>query len=130
MTFKSEDSAYDFYNNYAKKIGFSIRKCHLKRRADKSARDKYFVCSNEGQKSGHSTHETKKERASTRSCEARVQFYVSKEDIWIVQKVVLNHNHTFVSPDKTHMIRSQRCLLQADKYIMKNMRGGIGPTGI
>jgi hypothetical protein len=59
-------------------------------------------------KSGHSTHETKKEHASTRSsCEARVQLYVSKEDIWIVQKVVLNHNHTFVSPDKTHMIRSQ-----------------------
>jgi hypothetical protein len=48
-----------------------------------------------------------------------------------VQKVVLNHNHTFVSPDKTHMIRSQCRLLQADKHTMKNMREGeIGPTGI
>jgi hypothetical protein len=88
-------------------------------------RGKYFVCSNEGKESGHSTHETKKERASTRSSyEARVQFYVSKEDIGIVQKVVVNHNQTFVSPDKTHMIRSQRCLMQADKHIMKNMREG------
>jgi hypothetical protein len=58
---------------------------------------KYFVCSNEGFKSAHSTHETKKERASTRpSCEDRVQFYVSKEDIWIVQKVVLNHDNSWI----------------------------------
>jgi hypothetical protein len=34
--FKSEDSAYDFYNKYAKIIRFSVKKCHLKRRADKS----------------------------------------------------------------------------------------------
>jgi hypothetical protein len=47
-----------------------------------------------------------------------------------VQKVVLNHNHTFVSPDKTHMIMSQCCLLQADKHVMKNIRGAIEPTGI
>jgi hypothetical protein len=36
MTFKLEDSAYDFYNKYAKRIGFSIIKRHLKRRANKS----------------------------------------------------------------------------------------------
>lgn len=83
MTFKSEKDAYDFYNSYDGKIGFNIRKCHAKSRADKTLRGKHFVCSNEGQKSTHSTHETKKERASTRSdCEARVEYMEDSFDKW------------------------------------------------
>jgi hypothetical protein len=58
---------------FVKKIGFTIRKCHLKRRANKIVHGKYFVCNNEGKKSSHSTHETKKERVSTRSsCEVSI----------------------------------------------------------
>jgi zinc finger SWIM domain-containing protein 3 len=132
MTFKSENDAHCFYNSYAKTVGFSVRKCHGNKRANGTLRAKYFVCSSEGQKNSNSTHETKKERASTRSsCEAQVRFYISPEGVWTVTKVVLNHNHTFASPDKTHMLRSHRQLLEADKHIMKHMRAaGIGPSNI
>ncbi|CAD6204525.1 unnamed protein product [Miscanthus lutarioriparius] len=48
MAFTSEEDAYRFYNAYARKVGFSIEKCHTKQRADGTLSSKYFVCSNEG----------------------------------------------------------------------------------
>ncbi|XP_062221242.1 protein FAR1-RELATED SEQUENCE 5-like [Phragmites australis] len=116
MTFDTEKEAYDFHNSYARSVGFSIRKCHTKMRADGTLCCKYFVCSNEGQPAA-------KQRASTRSdCKARVQFNISREGIWTVQKVELDHNHFLVSPDKAHMLRSQRRLLESDQQIMSQMR--------
>ena len=107
MTFTSEEDAYRFYDAYARKVGFSIEKCHTKQRADGTLSSKYFVCSNKGQKNTNPKYQPKKERASTRTCcNARVQFYISREGIWMLQKVILPHNHSFISPDKAHMLRS------------------------
>jgi hypothetical protein len=41
-------------------------------------------------------------------CEAYVQFSVSKDWIWTMQKVVLYHNHYMVTPNKLHMLWSQQ----------------------
>ncbi|EEE57002.1 hypothetical protein OsJ_06752 [Oryza sativa Japonica Group] len=49
MTFQSEDDAYNFYNSYARRVGFSVRKCHVNYRADGTLSSKYMVCSNEGE---------------------------------------------------------------------------------
>ena len=35
---------------------------------------------------------------------------------------MLEHNHQLVSPDKRHMLRSQRQLLDADRHMIKQMR--------
>ncbi|KAM0864999.1 hypothetical protein ACQ4PT_043567 [Festuca glaucescens] len=81
MAFKSEEDAYEFYNEYAGKIGFSIRKSHSKLRPDKSVYQKHIVCSNEGERGTHSKHDTLKQNAATRSrCDARIQFSVTRED--------------------------------------------------
>lgn len=56
MTFKSEKDAYDFYNCYAGKIGFSVRKSHSKLRRDGTIYQKHIVCSNEGDRDTHSKH--------------------------------------------------------------------------
>lgn len=132
MCFQSEEEAYTFYNLYAKGKGFSIRKCHKKVRADKTLSSKYFVCSKEGVKTNHPTHETVKEQATTRvKCSARVQFNISREGIWNIQKAELSHNHHLVTPDKSHMLRSQRKLLDADRHIIKQMHtSGIRPFEI
>ena len=123
MNFQSEEEAYKFYNSYARTKGFSIRKVHKKHRADGTVCSRYLVCSNEGVKATHATHVTKKERATTRTCcSARLQFNISREGIWTIQKVVLDHNHGLVTPDKTHMLRSQRQLLDADRHIINQMR--------
>jgi zinc finger SWIM domain-containing protein 3 len=48
MTFESEKDAYNMYNNYAGKVGFSIRKSDIKRRVDKTIYSKIIVCSKQG----------------------------------------------------------------------------------
>jgi len=46
-------------------------------------------------------------------------------------RVILAHNHSFVSPDKTHMLRSQRRMTKADEHIISKMRqAGVRPTEI
>jgi zinc finger SWIM domain-containing protein 3 len=44
MSFESEEEAYDMYNTYAGKIGFSIRKSDTKRRGDDSIYLKLRPC--------------------------------------------------------------------------------------
>uniref|UniRef100_A0A453EKR9 FAR1 domain-containing protein n=1 Tax=Aegilops tauschii subsp. strangulata TaxID=200361 RepID=A0A453EKR9_AEGTS len=107
MSFDSEEEAYKFYNVYAKSKGFSVRWTHRKARADDTLSARYLVCSKEGVKGKHSTHETRKERASTRtSCKARVQFHITPAGVWLIQKAVNEHNHHMVSPDIIYYIHS------------------------
>jgi zinc finger SWIM domain-containing protein 3 len=67
MSFESEEKAYDMYNTYAGKIGFSIRKSDIKRRGDGSISHKHIVCSSQG----HSKTESLKDTTRT-GCNARV----------------------------------------------------------
>ena len=48
MAFDSEEKAWEMYNTYAGKVGFSVRKSHSKLREDKTIYQKYIVCSSEG----------------------------------------------------------------------------------
>ena len=131
MVFKSEEDACKFYNEYAGKIGFSIRKSHSKLRPDK-VYQKHIVCSSEGERGTHSTHDTVKQNAATRSCcGARIQFSIARDGVWRVQKVVLEHNHYLASPDKRHMLRSQRRLVESDKLVIGHVReAGLKPADV
>ncbi|KAG2558237.1 hypothetical protein PVAP13_2KG291600 [Panicum virgatum] len=96
MTFESEEKAYEMYNTYARQVGFSIRKSKTKRRQDGSLYQKHLVCSSEG----HRENESSQKDITRRGCDAHVQFSISREGIWTVQKVELEHNHYLASPDK------------------------------
>ncbi|CAN6268724.1 unnamed protein product [Urochloa humidicola] len=126
MTFESEEKAYEMYNTYAGKVGFSVRKSTTKRRKDGSISQKYIVCSNQGHR------ETESSKDSTRTgCGARVQFSVSKEGVWLVQKVVVDHNHYLASPNKSHKLRSQRCVNEADRMLIGMIReAGMKPAQV
>lgn len=109
MVFYSEEEAYNFYNSYARKRGFSVRKGHLSRRKDGSVQCRHYMCSNEGKRQQHPTHITKKPRPLERtSCLARIEFTVNRENIWVVKRFVDDHNHSLASPDKTYLLRSHR----------------------
>ena len=94
MSFESEKAAWTMYNTYAGKIGFIIRKSDVKKREDGTIYNKHIVCSSQGYP------RTKSSKATTRTgCNARVQFSVSREGVWTVQKVLLDHNHYLASPN-------------------------------
>ena len=77
----------------------------------------YMVCSSQGYR------ETKSSKDTTRTgCDARVQFNVSREGIWTVQKVVLDHNHYLASPNKKEKLRSQRSVQEADRKLIGQIR--------
>jgi hypothetical protein len=111
MTFDCEEKTYEMYNNYAGLVGFNTRKYRTKHRKDESLCQKYFVCSGKGRRK----NEASQKDITRTSCDARVQFSISKENVWTMQKVVLDHNHYLVSPNKTHKLRSQREIIEADR---------------
>ncbi|KAG6537339.1 hypothetical protein ZIOFF_002427 [Zingiber officinale] len=118
MVFHSEEEAFNFYNSYAKRKGFSVRKGHLSRRRDNSIRDRHYVCSNEGTRQDHRTHVTKKPRPLERTqCLARIEFKVNRSNAWVINKFVEEHNHPLASPNKIHMLRSHRKKLPIERTI-------------
>jgi zinc finger SWIM domain-containing protein 3 len=98
MSFESGENAYEMYNTYAGKVGFSIRKSDTKCRVDKTMSLKRIVCSKQGHGDIGSSHGTTKT-----GCHARILFSISREGIWTVQQVELEHNHYLASPSKTHV---------------------------
>jgi len=125
--FNSEDKAYEIYNTYAGKVGFSTRKGHSARREDKTIYQKYIVCSNKGYRQNKSS-----QKDITRTgCHARVLFSVSKEGIWKVQKVILDDNHYLASPNKLHKLKSQRRFREADRMLIGQIReAGMKPSQV
>jgi hypothetical protein len=127
MTFQSEDEAYAMYNNYVRKVGFSIRKSRTKYRRDGSLCQKYIVCSNEG----HRANEESQKDITRTDCDARLQFSITKEGIWKLQKVVDQHNHYLASPNKTQKLRSQRQVTEADRKLTGQIReAGMKPAQV
>ncbi|KAJ0985812.1 hypothetical protein J5N97_004168 [Dioscorea zingiberensis] len=109
MVFRSEDEAYEFYNEYAKRKGFSVRKGHIARRSDGSVQSRSYLCSKEGTRQKHSSYVTRKPRALERTnCMARIEYKVDRESRWVVSKVILDHNHHLASASTSHMLKSQR----------------------
>ncbi|XP_010914594.1 protein FAR1-RELATED SEQUENCE 5-like [Elaeis guineensis] len=122
MMFYSEDRAYSFYNSYAKRKGFSVRKDHLSRRRDGSIRYRHYVCSNEGSRPAHRVHMARKSRPIERTnCLARIEFKVNNDNVWVVNKFMDEHNHPLASPNNSHMLRSHRKKLPVQRAVLTKL---------
>ncbi|XVF61422.1 hypothetical protein PTKIN_Ptkin08bG0128100 [Pterospermum kingtungense] len=112
MEFESEDFAYIFYNNYARMIGFSIRReySNICKETGKLTSRK-FVCSKEGfRRKDKRDCKTKKSRVETRcGCDACLVIVLDrKNDKYVVTNFVAEHNHLLHLPETVHMMPSQR----------------------
>jgi len=86
-----------------------------------------IVCSSQG----HGENELSQKGITRMDCDARVQFSISKEGIWRVQKVVLDHNHYLASPNKAHKLRSQRQVIETDRKLIGQIReAGMKPAQV
>ncbi|KAL7245557.1 hypothetical protein ACSBR2_000815 [Camellia fascicularis] len=112
MIFDSEQCAYDFYNTYGGRIGFSIRRDYC--RKDKFTNQlihRLLVYNNEGfRKVDKRDPLSKNPRAETRTgCEARIYIKLHEgTGKYVVTDFKEKHNHDLVSPECAHMLPSQR----------------------
>lgn len=107
LEFATDAEAYDYYNSYARKTGFGIRK----EAADKSRKvsvgiiGRTFVCNKAGRKRLLDKRERGKRvnrRPDTRvGCPARMTVRLTRSKTWVVAKFVGEHqNHELSSPSE------------------------------
>lgn len=94
MEFESYDDAYNYYNCYAKELGFAIRvKSSWTKRNSKEKRGAVLCCNCEGFKT---IKEATSRRKETRTgCLAMIRLRLVESNRWRVDEVKLEHNHLF-----------------------------------
>ncbi|KAF6173479.1 hypothetical protein GIB67_027174 [Kingdonia uniflora] len=109
MVCDSKEDAFKKYNEFARKVGFSVRKDKIYKRADGSIRSRMFVCFQQGlRKEDKRCKNTTKARNESRTdCKARM-IIINEEDEWTVFEIFYEHNHVLATPSKAYMLRSQR----------------------
>ncbi|KAK9154456.1 hypothetical protein Sjap_001936 [Stephania japonica] len=117
MEFESEDAAKEFYDAYARSVGFSTRVApHSRSKSD--VRD--FLCSREGVR-----------RKNSERCSAILRVERKYSDKWVVTKFVKEHNHSTVNPNKVHYLRPRRHFAGAAKTTAETLQGGsLDPSGV
>ncbi|KAL6227096.1 PREDICTED: protein FAR1-RELATED SEQUENCE 5-like isoform X1 [Fragaria vesca subsp. vesca] len=106
---ENENEAYELYNTYAFKKGFSIRKGKVRRDAQNKLRQRDYFCSKEGFPLDEEVGEAKKvRRLDTRTgCKAMVRFNV-EDGKWRIVQFNPVHNHEFAKPEERQFLRSSR----------------------
>ncbi|WVZ50704.1 LOW QUALITY PROTEIN: hypothetical protein U9M48_001936 [Paspalum notatum var. saurae] len=100
-------------------------------RAIKSATQMTIIYRKNISSEGYTTNTESSKDTARSGCNARVQFRVSREGVWTMQKVVLDHNHYLASPNKSHKLRSQRHVIEADRMLIGQIReAGMKPAQV
>ncbi|KAJ1384168.1 Zinc finger, PMZ-type [Sesbania bispinosa] len=120
LEFDTEEDAYDFYCEYAKFIGFSVRKGDVYRNCNGSITMRQLVCNREGERSEKHLNRTdrlREAKALTRTkCNARLRvsldYRIRKWRVGIFEPA---HNHELTPASMIHLLPAYRGLSVADK---------------
>ncbi|XP_042401665.1 protein FAR1-RELATED SEQUENCE 5-like [Zingiber officinale] len=115
MEFESDGAARAFYNAYALRLGFGIRvarsRCERRKGVEVLVM-KRFVCLKEGhhkKKVAENSTKKKRKRLSIRDgCPAMMEVVRRGPEKWIISKLVLEHTHIVVSPERVREIQLSR----------------------
>ncbi|RYQ97518.1 hypothetical protein Ahy_B08g093585 [Arachis hypogaea] len=118
--------AFEFYNSYAKKRGFSVRKSRS-RIVDGKVREKVYVCSCEGyrlEKWNHMKNRVREPKPETRcGCMSKLHvFFDAITESWVVRYFCDEHNHDLVVPKLARMLRSHKQMTEPDISQMNHMK--------
>ena len=128
MEFDSEQSAYEFYNSYGGRVGFSIRKEYAHKSKTGVITSRTFVCSKEGlRKSDKRDFAVRIPRAETRTgCGALMSIKLIRQiGKYRVIHFVETHNHPLVVSACSHMLPSQR-KISTSQYIKMDLANDCG----
>nr|XP_048321706.1 protein FAR1-RELATED SEQUENCE 5-like [Ziziphus jujuba var. spinosa] len=112
IEFKSEDKAYNFYNAYAYKVGFGIRRSKGHKDQSIKMKNRTFSCCCEGfREKDKRDINVKSHRAETRfGCLARMKINLDQTGKYRIIDFIAQHTHVTSTPSKSHLHRSQRKL--------------------
>ncbi|KAL8471176.1 hypothetical protein ACS0TY_028125 [Phlomoides rotata] len=111
MGFDSEDLAYEFYNAYAGRVGFSVRKDYVNRsKIDGAVASRRYTCFREGYRQNDKRgSKVKRPRKETRvGCMAQLVISRQPDGRYRVTHFEEHHNHDLVPACKVRMLRSQK----------------------
>ncbi|XP_019179464.1 PREDICTED: protein FAR1-RELATED SEQUENCE 11 isoform X2 [Ipomoea nil] len=121
--FPTHDAAYEFYSEFAKRCGFSIRRHRTegKEGVGKGLTRRYFVCHRAGKTPVKPANENKPQRNRKSSrCGCQAYMRISKNsDLglpeWRVTGFVNHHNHELLEPNQVRFLPAYRTICDADK---------------
>ena len=128
MIFDTLDDVEKFYKCYAHETGFSVHVGQQKKKNEETLFKRYY-CSREGfrkQSAQIVSAESGKKRKSpnvmeTRcGCEAHIVVKLGTDRKYRISSMVEEHSHGFVSPDKRHLLRSNRKVSERAKSTLFN----------
>lgn len=121
--FATQDDAYNFYSEFAKQCGFSIRR-HRTEGKDGVGRGltrRYFVCHRAGNTPVKVSKETRPQRNRKSSrCGCQAYLRIGKNTSmgvpeWRVTGFVNNHNHELLEPNQVRFLPAYRTISDCDK---------------
>ncbi|KAL4019776.1 hypothetical protein IC575_018535 [Cucumis melo] len=121
MVFKSDNDAFEYYGNFARKNGFSIRKERSRLSPQLGVYKRDFVCYRSGfapaKKKPIGEHH--RDRKSVR-CGCDAKMYLSKEVSegvaqWFVVQFSNVHNHELLEDDQVRLLPAYRKIHEADQ---------------
>lgn len=114
MVFKTDDEAFEYYGNFARKNGFSIRKERSRLSPNLGIHKRDLVCYRSGFASARRrpTTEHQRDRKSFR-CGCDAKMFLSKELIdgvfqWLVVQFSNVHNHELLEDDQVRLLPAYR----------------------
>ncbi|XP_010277289.1 PREDICTED: protein FAR1-RELATED SEQUENCE 4-like [Nelumbo nucifera] len=123
MEFDCEEATYYFYNEYAKRVGFGIRKRFVRRsKIDNEVIGRTYVCSREGEKVQRKTDNP---RPTTRlGCKAMMKVKRCFSGKWVVINFFEQHNHE-LNPKCIRCFQSHRKTGERKNNVIRNWRSQI-----
>ncbi|KAG2637704.1 hypothetical protein PVAP13_2NG534306 [Panicum virgatum] len=110
MLFDGENDAYEFYNAYAEKVGFFVRRSTLWTTSKNIITRRTFVCSREGfREKKKGAKEAKCPRPETRiGCPASLTIRLTANGKYRLTEFVPNHNHQLATASTIHMLKAKK----------------------
>ncbi|XP_047330157.1 protein FAR1-RELATED SEQUENCE 11 isoform X2 [Impatiens glandulifera] len=121
--FPTHDAAYEFYSEFAKRCGFSIRRHRTEGKdgVGKGLTRRYFVCHRAGNTPVKNTNENKPQRNRKSSrCGCQAYLRISKiTDLgapeWRVTGFANHHNHELLEQNQVRFLPAYRTISDTDK---------------
>lgn len=108
MEFESYDDAYNYYNCYAKEVGFRVRvKNSWFKRNSKEKYGAVLCCSSQGFKRIKDVNRSRKETRT--GCPAMIRMRLMDSKRWRILEVTLEHNHLFGAKLYKSMNKADAC---------------------